>query len=313
MNAPMDIPLNTPTIDPQMIPPAAATAAPTRPMYWSVRRELWENRSIYLAPLIAAAVMLFAFWTRAFHLPARVRAAEALDSVSSTNLLATPYAISAALIMITGFLVAVFYCLDALHGERRDRSILFWKSLPVSDLTTVLSKFSIPMVVIPVVAFLTIVIMQLIMRVLSTIILATNGMSAAPVWTQVPFFQMTFVLLYGIATAAIWYAPVYSWLLLVSAWARRNTFLWAIFPPLAICVVEFIVFHTGHFAKMLGERFNSFREAFDIVADGGGLVIPYSQLTPGRFLTSSGLWIGLAFAAAFLAAAIQLRRYRQPI
>src|SRR3984957_13826592 len=155
---------NTPMIDSQMIPPVAA--APTRPMYWSVRRELWENRSIYLAPLIAAAVMLFAFWTRAFHLPARVRAAEALDSVSSTNLLATPYAISAALIMITGFMVAVFYCLDALHGERRDRSILFWKSLPVSDLTTVLSKFSIPMVVIPVVAFLTIVIMQLIMRVL---------------------------------------------------------------------------------------------------------------------------------------------------
>jgi len=308
----MNAPVNTQALDPQMIPSAAAAAAPTRPMYWSVRRELWENRSIYLAPLIAAAVMLFGFWTRAFHLPARVRTAEALDSVSQTNVLATPYAFTAALIMITGFLVAVFYCLDALHGERRDRSILFWKSLPVSDLTTVLAKFSIPMVVIPVVTFATIFTMQLIMRVLSTIILATNGMSAAPVWTQVPFFQMTFVLLYGIATTAIWYAPIYSWLLLVSAWARRNTFLWAIFPPLAICVVEFIVLHTGHFAKMLGERFNSFREAFDLVPDGS-VVIPLSQLTPGRFLASPGLWIGLAFAAAFLAAAVQLRRYRQPI
>jgi ABC-2 type transport system permease protein len=312
MSTPINTQANTTMIDPQMFAPSATNSAPTRPMYWSVRRELWENRSIYLAPLIAAAVMLFGFWTRAFHLPARVRTAEALDSVSQTNVLATPYAFTAALIMFTGFMVAVFYCLDALHGERRDRSILFWKSLPVSDLTTVLSKFSIPMVVIPVVTFVTIFTMQLIMRVLSTIILATNGMSAAPVWTQVPFFQMTFVLLYGIATTAIWYAPIYSWLLLVSAWARRNTFLWAIFPPLAICVVEFIVLHTGHFAKMLGERFNSFREGFDLVPDGS-VVIPLSQLTPGRFLTSPGLWIGLAFAAAFLAAAVQLRRYRQPI
>jgi len=301
-------------LDPQMIPPAPAAAAPTRPMYWSVRRELWENRSIYIAPLIAAAVMLFGFWTRAFHLPARMRAAEALDSVSQTNVLATPYAFSAALIMFTGFIVAVFYCLDALHGERRDRSILFWKSLPVSDLTTVLSKFSIPFVVIPIVVFGTIVIMQLMMRVLSTIILATNGMSAAPVWNRVPLAEMTLVLLYGMATVVIWYAPIFGWLLLVSAWARRNTFLWAVFPPIAICVVEWIVFHTGHFAAMLGHRFNSFRQAFDIVPDdGSGVIIPLSQLTPGRFLSSPDLWIGLAFAAAFLAAAIQLRRYRQPI
>jgi ABC-2 type transport system permease protein len=113
---------------------------------------------------------------------------------------------------------------------------------------------------------------------------------------------------------AIWYAPIYAWLLLVSAWARRNTFLWAIFLPLAICLVEWIVFHTGHFSKMLGERFNSFRPAFDIVPDdGSGVIIPLSQLTPGRFLSTPGLWIGFVFAAAFLAAAIQLRRFRQPI
>ena len=310
----MNAPANTQALDPQMIPPVASTPARTRPLYWSVRRELWENRSIYLAPLIAAAVMLFGFWTRAFHLPARMRAAEAMDSVTQTNLLATPYAFSAALIMFAGLLVGWFYCLDALHGERRDRSILFWKSLPVSDLTTVLAKFSIPLVVIPAVCFATIVVMQFIMRVLSSIILATNGLSAAPVWTHVPLAEMTVVLFYGVATMAVWYAPIYAWLLLVSAWARRNTFLWAIFLPLAICLVEWIVFHTGHFSKMLGERFNSFRPAFDIVPDdGSGVIIPLTQLTPGRFLSTPGLWIGFAFAAAFLAAAIQLRRFRQPI
>ena len=55
--------------------------------------------------------------------------------------------------MLTAFLVGVFYCLDALHGERRDRSILFWKSLPVSDLTTVLAKASVPCRVLPPRAF----------------------------------------------------------------------------------------------------------------------------------------------------------------
>ena len=57
----------------------------------------------------------------------------------------------------------MFYCLDALYGERRDRSILFWKSLPVSDLTTVLSKASIPIVVLPLLTFAVTVATQLIM------------------------------------------------------------------------------------------------------------------------------------------------------
>ncbi len=64
-----------------------------------------------------------------------------------------PYTFAAGCIMATAFIVGVFYCLDALHGERRDRSILFWKSLPVSDLTTVLSKASIPLVVLPLLSF----------------------------------------------------------------------------------------------------------------------------------------------------------------
>src|SRR6202021_706378 len=104
------------------------------------------------------------------HMPEKVHAAMALDPMQQQEFIQRPFNFAALLIMGATFLVSIFYCLDALHGERRDRSILFWKSLPVSDLTTVLSKFSIPMVVIPVVAFLTIVIMQLIMRVLSTII-----------------------------------------------------------------------------------------------------------------------------------------------
>src|SRR5213083_1898245 len=126
------------SLDAQRVAPAVLS--PSRPMYWSVRRELWENRSIYIAPLAVAGVFLFGFLISTIHLPSRMRALSALDPAQQREAIAMPFDIAAALLMLTQLLVGAFYCLDALHGERRDRSILFWKSLPVSDLTTVLSK-----------------------------------------------------------------------------------------------------------------------------------------------------------------------------
>ena len=157
-------------LDSQAIAPRTMSA--TRPMYWSVRRELWENRSIYIAPLAVAAVVLFGFLISTIRLPRRMRARVGAHPVKQQALLAQPYSHRAMLIMVTAFIVGVFYSLDALHGERRDRSILFWKSLPVSDLTTVLSKASIPLVVLPLLAFAITVAAQLIMRLLSTAVLS---------------------------------------------------------------------------------------------------------------------------------------------
>src|ERR1700719_463324 len=125
----------------------------TRPMYWSVRRELWENRSIYIAPLIVAAVQVFGFAISTIGLAERRRAVLLLDSAKQRAAIEIPYDMAAMMMIFTVFIVGVFYCLDALYGERRDRSILFWKSLPVSDLTTVLSKVTIPLVVLPVICF----------------------------------------------------------------------------------------------------------------------------------------------------------------
>ena len=143
----------------------------TRPMYWSVRRELWENRSIYIAPLSVAAVIVFGFLLSAM--------AGAWAKAPQPDKLAQPYNLAAVLIMATTFFVAVFYCLDALHGERRDRSILFWKSLPVSDLTTVLSKAAIPLVVLPPLTFVITVATQFIMLLLSSAVLLMSGQSTA--------------------------------------------------------------------------------------------------------------------------------------
>jgi ABC-2 type transport system permease protein len=284
-------------------------------MYWSIRRELWENRSVYIAPLAVAVLVLLGFLISAINLPQSMRAALALDPALQRAAIEKPYDIAAMLTMLTAFIVGVFYCLDALHGERRDRSILFWKSLPVSDLTTVLSKASIPLLVLPLLAFTFTVALQFIMLLLSTAVLLASGLNLATLWTQLSFVQMSLLLLYHLLTVhSLWYAPFYGWLLLVSGWARRTTFLWAVLPPLALCVVEKIAFNTSYFASLLKYRLIGwFTQAFAFQAHGSVEADPLTQLTPGNFLSTPGLWIGLAFAAAFLAAAARLRRYREPI
>jgi ABC-2 type transport system permease protein len=303
-------------LDPQGVAPAAMSA--TRPMYWSIRRELWENRSIYLAPLAAAAVFMCGLLITLHGLPRDRREIAALDPAQQSTVLAMPFSQAWMLLIPTAFMVGVFYCLDALHGERRDRSILFWKSLPVSDLTTVLSKASIPLVVLPLIVFAIVVIVQQITLLLSTAVLLMNGFGVSALWTRLPLFQMDLVLLYGLIVLTLWYAPIYGWLLLVSGWARRSTFLWAVLPPAAICVVEAIAFHTSYGPALLRDRFIGFvADAFTFRTPDNAPVDPHyillAQLTPGKFLSSPGLWSGLAVAAAFIAIAVRLRRYREPI
>src|SRR5256884_3119109 len=151
----------------------------TQPMYWSVRRELWENRSIYVAPLIVAVVVLFGFLVSTIGMPERRQAVLLLDPAHQRAAIGAPYDVAAMMMIFTAFIVGVFYCLDALYGERRDRSILFWKSLPVSDLTTVLSKALIPLAVLPVISFALVVCVQVIMILETSVVLIFHGMSPA--------------------------------------------------------------------------------------------------------------------------------------
>jgi len=303
MNTPSNSVAETPSHS-QIIAPAS-----TRPMLWSVRRELWENHSIWIAPLIVAGIILFGTIVSASHLPARRHNAMLLDPVHRQAAIEMPYDIAAVMIIFTVLVVGVFYCLDALHGERRERSILFWKSLPVSDLTTVVSKVIIALVVLPLVSFTVIVATQFIMMLISTVALLSSGL-AATTWANFPLIRQSLVLLYGLAAIALWHAPIYGWALLISGWARRGTFLWAVLPLLAIGFFEKITFNSSHFASMMKDRFTGFApEAFAFHAHSLGSV----TLTPEQYLASPGLWIGLACAVGFVAAAIRMRRYSGPL
>ncbi|MBI2969665.1 MAG: ABC transporter permease [Gammaproteobacteria bacterium] len=295
---------------PQVSAPAAMPAA--RPLYWSVRRELWENRSIYIAPLAVAGFLLFAFLVSLIGLPERRRALVLLDAAKQHAEIVKPYDMAAMVVMATSIIVAVFYCLDALHGERRDRSILFWKSLPVSDRTTVLSKALIPLAVLPVLSFAITIVAQLLMLLSSSVVLLLNDLSAATTWMHVGFLRHSLILAYGLTTLALWHAPIYGWLLLVSGWAQRMPFLWAVLPPVALSVIEKIAFGTAHLSALLQYRVaGGIGKAFAF--DAHGDIDSLAQLTPGTFLATPGLWLGLGFAGAFLAAAVRLRRDREPI
>ena len=275
---------------------------------------MWENRSIYIAPLIVAAFEVIGFAISTIGLAERRRAVLLLDPAHQRAAIEQPYDLAAMMMIFIAFIVGVFYCLDALHGERRDRSILFWKSLPVSDLTTVFSKAIIPLVVLPLVVFAIIVCVHVIMVLETGVVLIFHGMSPATTWAHVPVFQNWLVLLYGLVAIALWHAPIYGWLLLVSGWARRATFLWAVLPLIAIQIFERITFGTSYFGSFLKHRIFGFApDAFDFQGRTKPVIDSLVQLTPGRYLSSAGLWIGLLVAAVFLAAAVRLRRYRGPL
>lgn len=293
---------------------APVVMSTTRPIYWSIRREFWENRYLYIAPLAVAAVFLFAYLISSIHSPGQLRALVSLDTAHKHQEISGPFDISAALLMGTAFLMSLFYCADALHGERRDRSILFWKSLPVSDATTVLVKASIPLLILPVLVSAITAAMYFFMLLLSSAVLLGTGGNITTLWAHLPILRMSLLTLYHLLTAhALWPAPVYCWLLLVSGWARRATFLWAALPIIAIGGLEKIAFNTTHFVALVGSRFIGSTATIASTSPDIFPTNPMTHITPAAFLAAPGLWIGLAVAAAFLAAAVRLRRSQGPI
>lgn len=286
----------------------------TRPFYWSVWRGVWENRSLYIVPLIVAVVVVVGFLVSTVGLAERRVAVLMLGAEKARAGIEMPYDVAAMMLIFTAFIVGVFYCLDALYGERRDRSILFWKSLPVSDFTTVLSKATIPLAVLPLIILVIIIATQLVMLFWTSGVLIGHGMSPGSTWTTIPWIQNWIVLVYGLVVIALWHAPIYGWALLVSSMVRHAAFLWAVLPLIVIGIFERITFGTSHFTSMLKERLFGFAPgAFGFEPKHGVAIDSFWQMTPGKYLSSPSLWIGLMLAALFIAAAIRLRRYRGPL
>ena len=307
-----------------------------------IRRETWEHKALYLAPLITAGVLIVLALLALFKGAAEGHfgaAGEFFEFLKEQNIpldMLTPQylqivspimmAILFGIIFTVGTIVAVFYLLDSLYAERKNRSILFWKSLPISDTETVLSKLVTATVLVPVVALVSVVACWIIMQVIAAFAIGLLGGNGwAVLWQPGVLFDGIFVATKSSAVLLLWYLPVAGWLLLVSVWARRSVFLWAVLPPLAIVFVEHWLFDSEYFAILLGSRMVGFKTMFrdSEVADiagstfgqesGADLTVSEAMnqmVSFSNLLSEPGLYGGILVAAAFITGTIFLRRYR---
>ena len=197
---------------------------------WLIRREFWENRAIWLIPAVFGGLLIVAALFGHVDIPEVGSRPEARD-VGGIFLIAF-----GLMFFVVMSVYSTWYLLDCLYADRKDRSILFWKSLPLSDTETVLSKLVVGMLVIPVVYFIAADVTSLLAAfILSIRARASLGSS---LWQPDVWLQIQVLWLYAIVTSAIWYLPIAGWLLVVSAWAKRAVMLWSILPPLALCIIE---------------------------------------------------------------------------
>jgi ABC-2 type transport system permease protein len=285
-----------------------------------VRREFWEHRALWIVPVVIAALLLlaaaafgriqFEFGNPGLHYNGPTPASLSELSVLGWGL---PFYLL-AVIQGTGYLI------DCLYGERRDRSILFWRSMPVSDASTVLVKLLTGLVLVPLGAFVIAAATSLVgsaILVLRNHDLILNGQRVMALWNMLSWLRMQGIVFYGLVAALLWYAPFAAYLMLASVWARRAPYIWAVAPPLLLLILEHMIFGTNYVGRILGGGFHellhlAYRldEHGAVEAGGHDISLTMQFLSPERLLTSPRLWIGLLTAALMVALAIRVRRYR---
>ncbi|HEU4624966.1 MAG TPA: hypothetical protein VFS52_09405 [Steroidobacteraceae bacterium] len=277
-----------------------------------VRREFWEHRALWIAPLVLAALYLAAcFMPGAFGLGGVPRGPLHIDG---SPLLFAQLMFTSVLFALMS-VVVFFYLADCLYAERKDRSILFWKSLPVSDAATVLTKLVVALLIVPLGVFLVAFVTNLLAFGILYVRLHGNA-ALAPLmsWDTAGWLRLNGIVLVYIFVLALWYAPVAAYQLLISAWAKGSALVWTVLPPLILVLGERFIFGTHYIGGALRDRFGI--NLAGIAASGRAMraAVGGRRLFDGidviGLLTTPAMWIGIAVAAGLLFGAIRIRRYR---
>jgi ABC-2 type transport system permease protein len=291
---------------------------------WLVRREVWEHKAIWVAPAIVIGCLMLLVLTGNVHLgPIGEFGGDGPFAGASrevqVKLLVIVYAgLALVMDMVLG-IVAFFYALDSLYSDRRDRSVLFWKSLPLSDAETVLSKFAVAAILIPLVALAASLVAQLVVAAGGSARIALAGGAGGALWQPEALVGGFGVAFLWCVTAILWYAPIVGYLMLASAWAPRGPFLWAVLPPVGLWVGEQVVVGSEHVGDFIADRLFGLysllgaRPEEGLEAAGGDMArISQVDLVAGlrEFYASPDLWLGVVAAALLLAGAMWVRRYR---
>jgi len=280
-----------------------------------VRRELWEHRALWIAPLVVAALMVCGAVVAGFKYHLTHGDMSGDDRPGGMAMFAVMQGAASTPLSVVSLIVVAFYLLDCLYTERKDRSILFWKSLPVSDDQTVLSKLLVALLVVPLGVFALGLLLSLLFTGIWEVNAAFGRVPPIPGWDMLGWLKAEIALFACLIVGVLWYAPYAAYLLLVSAWARRTPFLWATLPPVVAQIVEHFTFDTHYLRDLLVYRtYGIWPTLFGHMQVGRGrafaLGAALDRLNLGAALTDLNLWIGLAVAAAMVFGAIRLRRYR---
>lgn len=273
------------------------------------RREFWEHRALWMAPAIVGAILVVlpALGRRrtggpAFQIGGESSAAGMLSSFFGHSTM------TGTIMMMGGIacIAVVSYLLDCLYAERRDRSVLFWKSLPVSDAETVLAKVVVALLLVPLLVLMLGAIVHPL--VLGVTWLAHTGMRAV-IGSEALLAGYRAMAAISALTlfCAMWYAPVAAWLMLVSVLARRLPLMVAVVPVIGAIMLEAMIFDTRHVGDFIGERLAPWTQHS---WDFRGLFVGRPDMDWSALYFNTSLWLGLAVAAVMVYIIIRLRKYR---
>jgi len=294
-----------------------------------VRREIWEHRSIYVTPAVVALVMILTLLT-AFVFASGYQEIVDIGIIGAQNLTGDAERRAALLALLIGntipFILAgailtIFYSLDSLYAERKNKSILFWRSLPITDAETVVSKLLTTVLAIPLIAFVVIVIAHLIILAITSLFVSfEGGSSVLLIWKSAPLFDAWAGMLIITILLPVWFSPFIGWFLFVSAWTKRSPLLMAFLPLIMVPTLEYWVLRTHLIWDAIQTRFDQlpifkgihpeqfFDEKQFIATTDSVSLLAYIDV--GKFLASPQMWAGLVVCGLFVTAAIYVRRYR---
>ena len=294
-----------------------------------IRRELWEHRSLYVVPAVIGIVIVLLGSTGQVAVSAYGQEIDmALLGMSNVGeqergaFIAALLSVFSGLFVLGMWILIVFYSLDALYAERKDRSILFWRSLPVTDAETVLSKLLTAVIVVPLITFAFIAATHLCVLFVTSFWVGGRGADGWQlVWASAPLLDVWAATLIFVVALAIWLSPFVGWFLLVSAYTKRSPLLMASLPVIVLPILErnvlgstllFDAIYVRTVQIPLG-RDVDISAMFDeqsLRFSGDQTFSLVSMLDVGRFLGSLELWIGLLVCGLLTAGAIYVRRFR---
>lgn len=209
--------------------------------------------------------------------------------------------------MVILVFVTFNYLLGCLYSDRKDRSILFWRSMPVSARDEVLAKLAVALLVAPAIFIAASLLAQLATVLLAMLLVLRMDLDPfAVVLGNIQFGRLLLDQLGGWVLTALWVAPVYAWVLLASAAARRSPFLLAVVPVLGLVLLEAMLLGSSRFGGAVMNHLPS----FEVGHDTAGFYLFGPDWVSQDYL---GLMLGLLVAAVLLAATVWLRRYRWEI